>query len=198
MLNMVQGCRVPFPEELSEGYEILDGRIVANVNAEKLLDAFKFFIVLNRDERGFFFLELPVNRDEEVPKRPGVVETFHRRVYYIDDLPPEESFAILRRSGDLLINDGISSFGFGFQTRDEIMLDKYNIVTISSSEVEKYAEIFLPLEIPRVENLKTAWDTFTQDNSGIAERVEIDGKTVFDLPEEYRDWGIYEAEVRSD
>ena len=198
MLNMVQGCRVPFPEELSEGYEILDGRIVANVNAEKLLDAFKFFIVLNRDERGFFFLELPVNRDEEVPKRPGVVETFHRRVYYIDDLPPEESFAILRRSGDLLINDGISSFGFGFQTRDEIMLDKYNIVTISSSEVEKYAEIFLPLEIPRVENLKTAWDTFTQDNSGIAERVEIDGKTVFDLPEDYRDWGIYEAEVRSD
>ena len=195
---MVQGCRVPFPEELSEGYEILDGRIVANVNAEKLLDAFKFFIVLNRDERGFFFLELPVNRDEEVPKRPGVVETFHRRVYYIDDLPPEESFAILRRSGDLLINDGISSFGFGFQTRDEIMLDKYNIVTISSSEVEKYAEIFLPLEIPRVENLKTAWDTFTQDNPGIAERVEIDGKTVFDLPEEYRDWGIYEAEVRSD
>ena len=195
---MVQGCRVPFPEELSEGYEILDGRIVANVNAEKLLDAFKFFIVLNRDERGFFFLELPVNHDEEVPKSPGVVETFHRRVYYIDDLPPEESFAILRRSGDLLINDGISSFGFGFQTRDEIMLDKYNIVTISSSEVEKYAEIFLPLEIPRVENLKTAWDTFTQDNPGIAERVEIDGKTVFDLPEDYRDWGIYEAEVRSD
>ena len=184
--------------QLGQGYEILDGRIVANVNAEKLLDAFKFFIVLNRDERGFFFLELPVNRDEEVPKRPGVVETFHRRVYYIDDLPPEESFAILRRSGDLLINDGISSFGFGFQTRDEIMLDKYNIVTISSSEVEKYAEIFLPLEIPRVENLKTAWDTFTQDNPGIAERVEIDGKTVFDLPEEYRDWGIYEAEVRSD
>ena len=195
---MVQGCRVPFPEELSEGYEILDGRIVANVNAEKLLDAFKFFIVLNRDERGFFFLELPVNRDEEVPKRPGVVETFHRRVYYIDDLPPEESFAILRRSGNLLINDGISAFGFGFQTRDEIMLDKYNIVTISSPEVEKYAEIFLPLEIPRVENLKTAWDTFTQDNPGIAERVEIDGKTVFDLPEEYRDWGIYEAEIRSD
>ena len=198
MLNMVQGCRVPFPEELSEGYEILDGRIVANVNAEKLLDAFKFFIVLNRDERGFFFLELPVNRDEEVPKRPDVVETFHRRVYYIDDLPPEESFTILRRSGDLLINDGLSAFGFGFQTRDEIMLDKYNIVTISSPEVDKYAEIFLPLEIPRVENLKTAWDTFTQDNPGIAERVEIDGKTVFDLPEEYRDWGIYEAEIRSD
>lgn len=198
MLNMVKGCRVPFPEELSEGYEILDGRIVANVDAEKLLDVFKFFIVLNRDKRGFFFLELPVNRDEEVPKRPGVVETFHRRVYYIDDLPPEESFAILRRSGDLLINDGLSAFGFGFQTRDEIMLDKYNIVTISSPEVEKYAEIFLPLEIPRVENLVTAWDTFTQDNPGIAERVEIDGKTVFDLPEEYRDWGIYEAEVRSD
>ena len=40
MLNMVQGCRVPFPEELSEGYEILDGRIVANVDAEKLLGVF--------------------------------------------------------------------------------------------------------------------------------------------------------------
>ena len=196
MLNMVKGCRVPFPEKLSEGYEILDGRIVANVNAEKLLDAFKFFIVLNREERGFFFLELPVNRDDEVPKKPGVVETFHNRVYYIDDLPPEESFGILRRSGDLLINDGISAFGFGFQTRDEIMLGKYNVVTIASSEPEKYAEIFGPLEIPRVENLVTAWDTFTQDAPGIAERVEIDGKTVFDLPEDYRDWGIYEAEIR--
>ena len=198
MLNMAKGCRVPFPEKLSEGYEILDGRIVANVNAEKLLDVFKFFIVLNRHKRGFFFLELPVNREEEVPKKPGVVEAFHKRVYYIDDLPPEESFGILRRSGDLLINDGISAFVFGFQTRDEIMLGKYNVVTIASSEPEKYAEIFGPLEIPRVENLVTALDTFTQDAPGIAERVEIGGKTVFDLPEEYRDWGIYEAEIRDD
>ena len=195
---MVQGCSVPFPEALSEGYEVRDGWIIANVNAEKMLDVFKMFVVFHRDKRGFFFLETPVNRDEEEELQSSVGEGLHRRVYYIDDLSSEESFALLVRSGELLINDGISSFGFGFLTRDEIIRDKYNVVKIVSPELESYDKFFQSLKIPRVNSLKTAWDTFSEENPGIAERVEIDGKTVFDLPNEYKDWGIYEAEIRGE
>ena len=35
MLNMVKGCRVPHPKQLSESYIVQDNRILANVNAEK-------------------------------------------------------------------------------------------------------------------------------------------------------------------
>lgn len=199
MLNMVKGCTVPFPEQLSEGYEVQENRIFANVNAEKILDVFNHFIVMHDDDQGFFILELPVNRDEEEEIRPGVVEATHKHVYYIDALSTEEALTILIRSGELLINDGISYFGYGFpKTGDEMMLDKYNVITIFSQEIDRYSDFFDPHDIPRVEDLKMAWDTFSEEHPGIAERIDIDGKSVYDLVDQYKDWGIYKADTREE
>ena len=50
--------------------------------------------------------------------------------------------------------------------------------------------------IERKDNLVTAWDTFTKDTPGQSLRYEIDGKTVFDIPESLKDWNIYLAETR--
>lgn len=199
MLNMVKGCTVPFPEQLAEGFEMQENRIFANVNVEKILDVFNHFIVLHKDEQGFFILELPANNDEEDEIRPGIVEATHKHVYYIDALSAEEALTILIRSGDLLINDGISYFGYGFsKTGDEIMLDKYNVITIYSQDINKYSDFFEPHEIPQVADLKMAWDTFSEEHPGVAERIVVDGKTVFDLIEQYKDWGIYKAETREE
>ena len=43
MLNMVKGCRVPYPEQLYEGYIIQDNRIIANINADKIMDVFQHY-----------------------------------------------------------------------------------------------------------------------------------------------------------
>lgn len=199
MLNMVKGCTVPFPEKLSEGYEVQENRIFANVNAEKILDIFNHFVVMHADDQGFFILELPANKDEEEEIRPGVIETTHKHVYYIDALSTDEALTILIRSGELLINDGISYFGYGFpKTGDEMMLDKYNVITIYSPEIDRYSDFFDPHEIPQVDDLLMAWDTFSEDHPGVAERIDINGKSVFDLVDQYKDWGIYKAETRED
>ena len=49
----------------------------------------------------------------------------------------------------------------------------------------------------KVDNLVTAWDTFSQDTPGQSERYDFNGKTVFDLPEALKEWGIYLAETRT-
>ena len=53
-------------------------------------------------------------------------------------------------------------------------------------------------EIEKADHLLTAWDTFTNDTPGQSERYDYKGKSVYDLPEELKEWGIYLAETRTE
>lgn len=109
----------------------------------------------------------------------------------------EECLVLMERYGELLIHDGISKFGFGgHKSQDEIMLDKYNVVTIYSQCLSKYDLFFDSHKIEKVDKLITAWNTFTKETPGRTERYNSDGKSVFDLPKELEKWGIYKAETR--
>ena len=198
MLKLRKGCKVPLPEKLSEGYKYIESGIVANVDADKIRSVLEHFVVIH-DEPIFFILELPSNLDDEVEVRPGVLEALHKDVYYIDGCTVEEALTILIRTADLMINDGLCSFGFGcHQSQDEIMIGKYNVVSIYTSNKEMYNGFFEDHEISRDENLLTAWDTFTKETPGESERVDTDGKSVYDIPEMFKDWGIYLAEQREE
>ena len=199
MLNLGKGYKISAPEKLDEGYELTsEVSITANVNVEKILEVFQHFIVMH-DEPLFFILELPVTSDREQPIAPGIVEELHKDVYYIDGCTREECLVLMDRYGELLINDGISKFGFGgHKSQDEIMLDKYNVVAIYSQQISGYDDFFEPHEIDKVDNLITAWDTFTEETPGQSERCDYDGKSVYDLPEELEEWGIYNAETRTE
>lgn len=199
MLNLAKGYKISALEKVNEGYEIAsDVSILANVNVEKILDVFQHFIVMH-DELLFFILELPVACDREKTISPGVVNKLHKDVYYIDGCTREECIVLMNRYGELLINDGISKFGFGgHNSQDEIMLDKYNVVTIYSQNLSEYDDFYEPHEIEKVSNLITAWDTFTEEMPGQSERYDCNGKSVYELPEELKDWGIYLAETRSE
>lgn len=49
----------------------------------------------------------------------------------------------MERYGELLINDGISKFGFGgHKSQDGIMLDKYNVVAIYSQNLSEYEDFY--------------------------------------------------------
>lgn len=52
--------------------------------------------------------------------------------------------------------------------------------------------------IEKVESLITAWDTFSDETPGQAERCDYEGKSVYDLPEELKDWGMYLADTRAE
>ena len=199
MLNLVKGHRVTLVENLFESFtKLTEHHLMANVHSEKILEVFQHFIAIH-DEPLFFILELPVSIDREKVIAKNIIKESHKDVYYIDGCSREECLALLIRYGDLLINDGLSQFGFGgHKSHDEIMLDSYNVVTIYSKELSKFNDFFEPHNIQFVEELVTAWNTFSETSPGISEIYESNGKTVYDLPEELAEWGIYLAETRTE
>ena len=199
MLNLVKGHQVSLVENLFESFtKLTEHHLMANVHAEKILEIFQHFIVIH-DEPLFFILELPVSIDREKVIAKNIIKESHKDVYYIDGCSREECLALLIRYGDLLVNDGLSKFGFGgHKSHDEIMLDSYNIVTIYSKELSKFNDFFEAHNIQFVEELVTAWKTFSKTSPGISEIYESNGKTVYDLPEELAEWGIYLAETRTE
>ena len=196
MLNLVKGHRVSLVENLFESFtKLTEHYLMANVHAEKILEVFQHFIAIH-DEPLFFILELPVSIDRE---KEIAMNELHKDVYYIDDCSIEECLVLLIRYGDLLVNDGLSKFGFGgHKSHDEIMLDSYNVVTIYSKELSKFYDFFEPHNIQFVEELVTASETFSETSPGISEIYESNGKTVYDLPEELAEWGMYLAETRTE
>ena len=199
MLNLVKGHQVSLLENLFESFtKLTEHHLMANVHAEKILEVFQHFIVIH-DEPLFFILELPVSIDREKVIAKNIIKESHKDVYYIDGCSREECLALMIRYGDLLINDGLSKFGFGgHKSHDEIMLDSYNVVTIYSKELSKFNDFFEPHNIQFVEELVTAWKTFSKTSPGISEIYESNGKTVYDLPTELSEWGIYLAETRTE
>ena len=142
---------------------------------------------------------MPSNQEDETELRPGVVNALHKDVYYIDGCTQEEAFVILNRTADLMINDGLCSFGFGCHiSNDEIMIEKYNVVSVYTQNKNTFDGFFEEHEIEYVEHLITAWDTFTQDMPGESFRVDTDGKSIYDIPDILKDWGIYFAERREE
>ena len=198
MLVLRAGCKVPFPEKLFEEYMLMENQIIANISADKIKAVMEHFICI-QEAPLFFIIELPSKQYDEKEIRPGVVEKLHKDVYYIDGCSNAEALTILLRIGDLMINDGMCSFGFGcHESNDEIMFGKYNVATIFSRNITQYINFMADHEIAKSKQIVTAWDTFSQDHPGRSERIATDGKDVFSIPEMFADWGIYKAEQRED
>lgn len=197
MINLRKGSCVQNQDQLSEGYQLDGLQVIANIGADKILDLLHRFIDMY-DEPMFFILELHTNQENETVSPQGQILIFHNDVYYVDGCSKEDALIILDRVGEILINDGLSSFGFGYHyTKDEVMIEKYNVVRIRSSDVHKFSKFFEQLHVPQVEQLITAWNTFTQDQPGKSISVKTDGKDAFDIPEILSDMGIYFAERRA-
>lgn len=196
MLILRKGCQVPFPEMLVEGYEYNAPCFTANVNADKIKAILEHFVAIH-NELLFFILELPSNQVNETEIYPGEVAVFHKDIYYIDGCTQEQCLILLEKIANLMINDGSCAFGFGcHQTQDEIMVGKYNVISLFTHQEYVYDGFFEQYGIYRTEKLLTAWDTFSQDFPGRSVRVDTDNKSVYDIPEMLADWGIYFVERR--
>ena len=198
MLEMVRGCRVPRCDLLAEQGMQTEYGFCVNVNARNIKSLMCDFILAQKSPV-FLILELPTNQHDEQALRQNDAEPMHRDVYYLDGLSSAEAVALLDEYGELLIHDGLSYFGFGaHDATAEIMLAKYNIVKLLTKDFKTYQDFFVKHNISLVENCLTAWDTFNHDVPGEATVVEVDGKTVYALPEVLKSRGLYFAERRVD
>lgn len=196
MLKMTEGCHAPKADTLSEQYEILENKIIANVNADKIDTVIRDYINMH-DDPMFFFLEFPTNQNEEDKLRENDSAPRHIDVYYIDGLDKRSALLLFSQYSRLLVNDGMSRFGFGVHGQaTEIMRDKYNVVTLLAENIEKYTDIFDLHGIHRCESCITAWDMFSYEFPGECKKITVNGKTVYDLPDELKSIGMYFAERR--
>ncbi len=198
MIELKEGCSVPFPELLFEEFELCEGYIAANINASKVVDAMSRFIELHRDEHMFFILEIPSKAEDESLYGQVVTGSFSDDVYYIDGLTEEKALSLLSSLGPFLVRDGMNTFGFGgHKSHEEILFGRYNAMTIYTKEPPKYREFFEELSLEETGDLVTAWQTFDEDNFGECRMLSTsDGKTIYDIPDAFKAFGMYFYERR--
>lgn len=198
-LKLGAGMEVPALSSLETGYELRDHQnLTANVGLDQLIPLLNGFCTMQKSPV-FFILELPATEQEEQTLRSKPADPFHKNIYYLDNCTVPVAKAILKRYGELLINDGLACFGFGnHKTEDEIFISKYNVTSIYSKELQRYLPLLEHLSIPQKEKLRTVWDTFTQEAPGTACTVEVNGETMGTVLENLAELGLYLAKQAED
>ena len=192
-------------EPLEEGFMEGDRRLDAQVSAEHIRTVMENYLAVNLKADLFFFMEVPLHLDEEKIEKepegdkPGILTSQHRMVYYLDHIDAKEGMKILDIFGEVLIDDGLSAFGFG--TKDsEIGKYPYNEMLLQMYEdMEPWKKVFLLADVPERKELTFADDVFSWKNPGVCERYEdAQGRTVYDVVDALKEAGLYEAEIRED
>lgn len=203
MFNLIKGAKINENIALKEEYEINGNWIYANISAENIRRIINQFIEIENTELFCLFIEIPANMtDENVIRKTEdgycVTEKMHKDIYYLDDISAKDLNELLNVFEDILINDGLSSFGVLSQKGNEIGKYKYNVMGAYSDgeDLSPIIEAFYNVKIPRTDKLVTAWDYFSQDNPGESELYKKDGKTIYDVVETLKEVGMYKYEQR--
>lgn len=204
MIELIKGAEVNGAEKLDEGYKVYDGVIVASVTASKIRKVIDNFIETNQKEPLFLFVEAPSNlKDEHIIKEKKeereTLDKAHNDVYYLDGLDSTQIKEILDDYGTILINDGMSYFGVGLNTKkEEIGKYKYNCMTLYSYEgkIDKYRNIFEKESIFENDNLITASDIINENNPGECIKYILNDKDIYYVIDKLKKQGMYKYEQR--
>ena len=178
MFQTAAGVTVPFPEKLSEQYELDGNTITANLSFEKLSDFVHSFYA-ELDEPLFLAIHPDAESDE---------------VWYLDGMTKKQLTMILDGYGELLYQDGLSAFAIGSLTTEEVLfVQKYKVLSIYSETARRFVPLLKKYGMEPTGHLVTAWDTFSEEKPGAAERLEIAGQTVPDMIKELCKIGMYKG-----
>ncbi|MCL2507691.1 MAG: hypothetical protein FWF05_00800 [Oscillospiraceae bacterium] len=195
MFQTAAGVTIPFPEKISEEFQVFEKSIVFNLNFEKINSVLEEFIEL-LSEPLFFVLEIPLSQQEESEIRKNKSDPFHRKACYLDGRSKDQMKAILRKYGDLLLNDGISQIAVASHiTNDEMFIQKYKVISIFCDDPIKYIEFLEKYGLVQADNLLTVWDAFSRESPGEARRTEVNGINVFDVYDELVKMGMYDSKI---
>lgn len=198
MLDIKKGCTVPCSDQLHQQYEMTESMIIANMNTGGILPLARDFVAMQAAEV-FFILELPASEKDERALRVSDQSPMHKDIYYLDGMTADEANDLLERYGELLVGDGLCRFGFGSHDGEaEWMSDKYNVVTVWSTQIGNYVGLMDRHSVRRTEHLLTAWETFTQDKPGMCKSITVNETRIYDLPELLEPEGLYLAERRDE
>ena len=193
MFQFASGVKISKPEEIKEGYQLFDEIIRANISFEHLSPIIKEFYV-SIEEPMFLAIHCPLSQSEEKVK--SVSKTVHDEILYLDGCTRMQIENIFQTYGNLLLNDGMSQFAIAsHKTGDEIFIRKYKLVDILGKNRISFIPLLEKHGIVETKNLKTIWDTFTNDTPGECSRIYIDGKDIYNVVNELKEKGLYSAKI---
>ena len=191
-LNLIEGCKIISNQEiiLNTGYEKTKRGYRANVDSDKIRELMKDFISYNEPSKYFMVLELPlILRPEERPW-PYVLDTKRHQVYYLNDLDQETINHILFQYGDILIQDGVSSFGFvALKSGDEMFKRPFNEITLYTEH--NYDDFLKAHDLDNVGSLSVAESFFDSNTQGLQEKVKMHDIIIDDVVAELKKIGLY-------
>lgn len=192
--ELVHGVDVSDCENVHSAYRIDENGIYAVLSAELIADTVSA-LVEKLVEPVFFFLEIPCSPEQEKSLRKNKNSPYHYYVYYLDNCTIPVTKAIMDRYGELLVNDGVSRFGFGSHSDgEEIYCRNYQTISIYG-KVDKFKTVFDKRNIPLEKDIITLWDVFSESNTGTCSTVEINGETVTDIVLNLKSEGMYLADT---
>ena len=178
MFQTAAGVTVPFPEQLSDAYQLEGENLTASLSFEKLADFVRAFYT-RLDEPLFLAIHPDADTDE---------------VWYLDNMTKKQLTMILDGYGELLYQDGLSAFAIGsLATEEELFVQKYKVLSIYSPRISRFVKLLERFGVTRTDKLVTAWDTFSKEHPGEAQRLEIAGQTVPDMIRELQKIGMYKG-----
>ena len=132
----------------------------------------------------FFFLELPAEGDGD-----------SYDTWYLDNCTTPVALAIMDRFGELLCQDGPSRFGFGsHKTGEELYLTEYQEFTLFTACPKEAEALLSSLGAKKQAKADSLWELLDQEHPGCLRTVELEGETVYDIPQLLENAGIYKAE----
>lgn len=200
--KLVQGVHVADLHGIFESYSVIERKnhstITVNVSAENIDKLFRLMVAEVRTP-GFLLLEHGTNINVENELRKSDSGSYHKDVYYLDGLSLEDFIKIYSQYDELLTEDGEVNYGFGSHNgTDEVFVGPYKVFNIYTDQPYKYIELLEQNGIPRVDHMKTVWDTFTQDIPGMRTVIKINGIDIYEMVEQLKQKGLYLAERRED
>ena len=181
VFELCQGVSLRDTGNVSSSFCCEKESIKGVLSAELLLPAARAFIK-TVNEPVFFFLELPKESGEEY------------ETYYLDNCTKKVAYTVIERFGELLANDGVSRFGFGSNdTDEEIYFEDYQEFSAYVRDTKGLAKSLEELGVKKKNEFTTLWDLLSDDNMGCLSPVELDGETVFDIPDALAGAGMYKV-----
>ena len=191
-MKLCKGYKVKGSENIKESFAIEGNNIFVNVDADRYEKVMRELCLLLPTPI-FFILEAPCSELEEKELRKSDYDPMHKNIYYIDGLDHRSTKLMFDKMSDILVNDGISVFGFSSHVdKKEVMKQEYNVIRIYAEDNKAFIKKLNELKIPQVDKIVLASDLISKENPGYCEKVTIgDNKDIFVLVEFLKQIDLY-------
>lgn len=190
--KIIEGLNISSTDGVKSSYvRINDSEITSVISAEKIKTIVSKAV--KTIKRPYFFLEIPCTEAQEAELSKKGDIGLHMQLYNLE-VTTEVAEAIIERYGDLLINDGVTNFGFcSLETETEIYVMPFqNIMFYNENNIQVFENILREESISEnsIDNHITIDGLLSENNPADRILVELDGETVFDVIENLKEVGL--------